>query len=180
MAIFLLSAPLTHLPCSDCLGDLKCFQRVGNDLRLPPGCEGSSMSDYDYCYLPETTATEPTQMWGENAVYQVSGFENTPCNGGVFHRASRVNAPANALSAIGQVICVFFDSDSTESWGSALSSAGWFHVGTREGFGYDSDGSNSPVPFVLFCQYGSMSARLPPFPDFGASWGISHGMCSLL
>ncbi|EJK44109.1 hypothetical protein THAOC_37381, partial [Thalassiosira oceanica] len=36
---------------SDCLGDLKCFQRNGDDLLLPPGCGGSALPDYDFCYL---------------------------------------------------------------------------------------------------------------------------------
>ena len=75
-------------------------------------------------------------MWGDSAVYQVSGFESTPCNGGVFHRASRVDAPANTETIVGQVLCVFYAENLLESWGTALSTAGWIHEGTREGFMY--------------------------------------------
>ena len=75
-------------------------------------------------------------MWGDSAVYQVSGFEETPCNGGVFHRASRKDAPANTETIVGQVLCVFYAENQLESWGTALSTAGWIHEGTRESFMY--------------------------------------------
>eukprot|EP01084_Bolivina_argentea_P000938 1719_1 len=33
------------------LGDLKCFQRYGEDVyALPPGCEGIPYGNWDYCY----------------------------------------------------------------------------------------------------------------------------------
>ncbi|EJK46265.1 hypothetical protein THAOC_35075 [Thalassiosira oceanica] len=120
-----------HLP--QCEGDLKCFQRDGTtDV---PGCEGTGISNHDYCHIP--SAIEPMQMWGDSTI-EVSGFENTPCNGGVFHRSSRMNAPADAVPYVGQVICVFFAENLVDHWGSALSSAGWIHEGTRNGFTYSS------------------------------------------
>ena len=102
-----------------------------------PGCEGIGLENYDYCHIP--SGTEPIQMWGDSTIYQVSGFESTPCNGGVFHRSSRVNAPAYAVPYVGQSICVFFAEKLVDHWGSALSSAGWIHEGTRDGFSYSSE-----------------------------------------
>ncbi|EJK45080.1 hypothetical protein THAOC_36325 [Thalassiosira oceanica] len=85
------------------------------------------------------TAIEPIQLWGDSTIFEVSGFESTPCNGGVFHRSSRVEAPAHAVTYVGQVICVLFAENLVEHWGSALSSAGWIHEGTRDGFSYRSE-----------------------------------------
>ena len=97
-------------------------------------------------------------MWGDSTIYEVSGFEYTPCNGGVFHRSSRVNAPAGAVPYVGQVICVFFAENLAEHWGSALSSAGWIHEGTRDGFSYRSEATDlvdlgaTPSPMLSMCQ----------------------------
>ncbi|EJK63323.1 hypothetical protein THAOC_16025, partial [Thalassiosira oceanica] len=119
---------------SQCEGFLKCFQRADPSDAGPPGCPGSTYSEFDYCYMP--SIIDPIQMWEDSAAYQISGFESTPCNGGVFHRASRTNAPADTETIVGQVLCVFYAENQLESWGTALSTAGWIHEGTREGFMY--------------------------------------------
>ena len=78
-------------------------------------------------------------FYSDNPYWDLVGFESTPCNGGVFHRSSRVNAPAYAVPYVGQSICVFFAEKLVDHWGSALSSAGWIHEGTRDGFSYSSE-----------------------------------------
>ena len=40
------------LHLSDCEGDLVCFDRDATDKAGPPGCLGSPLSAWDYCYVP--------------------------------------------------------------------------------------------------------------------------------
>lgn len=40
---------------SDCAGTLKCFQRDGR--QAVPGCAGSGVPDFDYCYEPDEVST---------------------------------------------------------------------------------------------------------------------------
>ena len=45
---------------SDCFGDLKCFQRNGNE--KVPGCSGTGTKGWDYCYDPTQAPTQaPTE-----------------------------------------------------------------------------------------------------------------------
>lgn len=54
--IVLIYLPFYQLPdCDDnddCEGDLICFERDGDSKDLPPGCGGSMLTNYDYCYDP--------------------------------------------------------------------------------------------------------------------------------
>ena len=50
---------------SNCLGNLRCFQRTpGNSGGIPPGCETSNLyKDYDYCYDPNIPSLYTTPLY---------------------------------------------------------------------------------------------------------------------
>lgn len=65
---------------SDCAGDLICYQRSVSNSAGPPGCVGTPVSDYDYCYsLEEATPTvsPPHDVQECNGV-SLKYYENTP------------------------------------------------------------------------------------------------------
>eukprot|EP01084_Bolivina_argentea_P061679 112756_1 len=52
---------------SNCVGNLKCFQREPNAPN-PPGCQGTATNDWDYCYDPARAFVDDVNVDGDNLV----------------------------------------------------------------------------------------------------------------
>ena len=175
-----LSGTSGTLHLSDCQGDLVCFQRDYEHEAGPPFCLGRPFLNWDYCVPQGSTngdvisvSLQIERSFSELPQYTVSGFEHTPCKGGVFLRRSAVVAARGTeievnLSTRG--VCVIVDSTDSRSGGflTSLGLHGFVPFSTN-GFGWSF--STKPLMYCAGVDHVTLPAT--------TTSQLVHGICTL-